>query len=79
MPRSGEQTREKILDAAHGLALRRGFGATSIDRVIEAAGITKGAFFYHFDNKGELGRALVERYARYEQTLIDEFVERAER
>ena len=79
MPRSGEQTREKILEAAQDLTLRRGFGATSIDRVIEAASITKGAFFYHFGSKNDLAHALVERFAQREESLTTEFVQKSER
>ena len=79
MPRSGEQTRERILEATQQLTLRRGFGATSIDRVIEAAGITKGAFFYHFASKNDLALALVERFAQREESLITDFVQKSER
>ena len=77
--RRGEVTRERILDEAHGLALGHGFGSTSIDKVIERAGVTKGAFFHHFKNKAELAQALVERYARQEHQLVAETMARAER
>jgi TetR/AcrR family transcriptional repressor of nem operon len=77
--RRGEQTREKILDVTQDLTLRRGFGATSIDLIIDAAGLTKGAFFYHFRSKNDLARALVERFAEVEKSLTTEFMEKAER
>ncbi len=79
MSRRGEETRQRILDATQDLTLRRGFGATSIDLIIESAGLTKGAFFYHFSNKNDLARALVERFAKHEETLTTEFTEKAER
>ena len=58
-----EDTRTRILDAAERLVLEHGFGSTTIDAVLDAAGSSKGAFFHHFSSKAELGRALVERYA----------------
>lgn len=79
MPRDGNITREKILDAAHELVLGSGFGGTSVDRIIAAAGVTKGTFFYHFPSKVELAHALVARYVQAEATLVKELLERAER
>jgi TetR/AcrR family transcriptional regulator, transcriptional repressor for nem operon len=74
VPRDGTATRERILDAAEGLVIEHGFAATSVDRVLEAASTSKGAFFHHFPTKTDLGRALVERYvaadlAHLEQAL----------
>lgn len=79
MPRSGEATRTRILDAAETLIMGHGLAGTSIDMVLEKAAITKGAFFYHFKSKSALARALVERYAAQEETLLDERLKRAER
>lgn len=74
----GEATRERILDATQALILEHGFSATSIDRVLEKTGMTKGAFFYHFKNKEALTRAIVERYARFEEAQVATVLERAE-
>ncbi|HUQ00758.1 MAG TPA: helix-turn-helix domain-containing protein [Aeromicrobium sp.] len=63
MPRDGTATRERILDAAQRLVIDRGFAATSIDAVLDAAATSKGAFFNHFPSKDALASALVERYA----------------
>lgn len=78
MPRDGNQTRERILDAASRLVVERGFGATTVDAVLEAAGTTKGAFFHHFASKAALGHALVERYAAGDHAMLEEFMARAE-
>lgn len=75
----GADTRERILDEAHTLALGHGFGSSSVDRIIERAGVTKGAFFHHFKSKADLAHALVERYARFEDELGAETMARAER
>ena len=63
MPRDGSATRTKIMDSAETLILGSGFAATSVDKVIEGAGITKGTFFYHFKSKAKLAEALVQRWA----------------
>ena len=79
MPRSGEATKEKILDATETLVYQHGFAATSLDNVLETAGLTKGAFFYHFKNKAELGRALIERYAVRDVAILEDTMGRAEK
>jgi TetR/AcrR family transcriptional repressor of nem operon len=79
MARSGAQTREKLLDAAEALIFDHGFSATSVDKVIARAGVTKGAFFHHFKSKAELGRAVVQRHAEREMALCDRILARAER
>ena len=56
MPKDGRLTKEKILDAAEALVLDHGYGATSIDQILEKTGITKGAFFYHFKSKAALAQ-----------------------
>lgn len=78
MRRDGEATHERILDAAEALILEHGYGGTSVDRVIEAAGLTKGAFFYHFKSKADLARALVERFARLDREQFERNMARAQ-
>lgn len=78
MPRDGSSTREKIMDAAEALILQSGFAGTSIDRIIDQAGITKGTFFYHFESKAELAHTLVERYAASDLDKLDTNMARAE-
>lgn len=79
MPRSGAKTRERIIDSAEGFVYQHGFAATSIDKVIEKAEITKGAFFYHFKSKADLGRALIQRYAERDLAHLDHTMTRAEK
>jgi len=58
--------------------MERGFAATSVDAIQEAAGISRGTFFYHFASKDELARALIERYARQDHELTESLMARAE-
>lgn len=78
MPRDGTRTRNALMDAAEALILDQGFSATSIDRLIERAGVTKGTFFHHFPSKGDLARALVDRYAAADLALFQANRARAE-
>lgn len=66
------------MDAAEALVLEQGFAATSIDRVIERAGVQKGTFFYHFKSKADLAQALVERYAARDGDHLMRTLERAD-
>ena len=79
MGRSGLATRERILDVTEALVFDHGFSATSIDKVLDRAGLTKGAFFYHFKSKADLGRAFVERYAERDIAQLDATMARAEK
>lgn len=57
----GEATREKILETAAELIHRKGFGATSINDLLEATGLKKGSLYFHFPGKDALGLAILEK------------------
>jgi len=73
----GERTRERILDLAYTSIVEKGFAATSIEELIEGAGISKSGFFYHFRDKGDLARSLLERYLAQTDTALDDLESRA--
>lgn len=79
MAKDGTATRNKILDSAKQLLLDHGYGGMSVDQVIEAAGITKGAFFHHFKSKNELAQALLDRYVEMDNVLLHDLIGRAEK
>lgn len=79
MPKDGEATKTRILDAAHALIMGHSLAGTSIDMVLEKAEITKGAFFYHFKSKAALARALIERYTAQDAAHFEEKLKRAEK
>jgi AcrR family transcriptional regulator len=74
----GEQTRERIMDIAQEGVLSKGFAATSIDEIICEAGITKSGFFYHFKDKNDLAKALLQRYLDNEWTVFDALFKQAD-
>lgn len=64
MRRTKEQaleTREGILDAAERVFFERGVSRTTLEQVACAAGVTRGAVYWHFRNKSDLFLALVAR------------------
>jgi TetR/AcrR family transcriptional repressor of nem operon len=64
-------TAERILDVAEALVQSRGFNGFSYADVAEELQITKAGLHYHFPGKGELGDALIERYAaRFAEALV---------
>lgn len=78
MSRNPESTRTKIKNAAESIILDNGFGATTVDAVIDKAGVSKGAFFHHFKSKSELGQVLVKRYAKKDAEHLEYTLEKAE-
>ena len=55
------QTRETILDAAEMLFYEKGVASTTLSQIAAAACLTRGAIYWHFQNKVELFRAMQER------------------
>lgn len=49
-----QRTRERIQDKARELFLQRGFDATSLEMIVRAAGVSKGAFYAHYPSKASL-------------------------
>ncbi|QNK64274.1 TetR/AcrR family transcriptional regulator [Pedobacter sp. PAMC26386] len=52
-------TRQAILRKSFEIIYRKGYQSTSIDEIIATMQVTKGAFFYHFKNKEEMGLSLI--------------------
>jgi TetR/AcrR family transcriptional repressor of nem operon len=77
--RDGESTRQKIMDVALDTIMSHGYSATSIDKIIEQVGITKGAFFYHFKSKNDLAKALIDNYAEADLRILGDGMARAEK
>ncbi len=63
-----EQTRDKILTVAADEIHKHGFKATSLSIILNQCNISKGALYYHFTNKLELG------YAVFEERFTPDFL-----
>ena len=49
-----ERTRRRVLQAARKVFARQGVARTSLEQVARAAGVTRGAVYWHFRNKADL-------------------------
>lgn len=63
-----DKTRQHLLDAAEMLFSKNGVMRTSLEQIARTAGVTRGAFYWHFANKAELIDAL---FARVEISAAD--------
>ena len=55
------QTRNRILDAAEQVFYDKGVSRTSLADIAAHAGVTRGAIYWHFENKGDLFTAMFDR------------------
>jgi TetR/AcrR family transcriptional repressor of nem operon len=56
------ESKTKLLDAAFHVVRAKGYSATRVEDICEAAGLTKGSFFHHFISKQDLALAAAERW-----------------
>ncbi len=63
-------TKEQLLQAAQALILMKGFTATSLDEVCEAAGVTKGSLFHYFKTKEDLGVAVINYFWAGQKRMV---------
>lgn len=56
-----QATRSHILDTAERVFEERGVSGTSLNEIAKAAGLTRGAIYWHFQNKADLFNAMMER------------------
>ncbi|MDQ7727088.1 TetR family transcriptional regulator [Halomonas sp. SpR8] len=65
-------TREALLEAAEEMFFAKGVARTSLEQIARHAGLTRGAVYWHFKNKGDLFMALIEQVRMPFQSLMDE-------
>ena len=52
--KKGEKRKQKLLQIAYKLFLQNGYEDTSVDAIIEEAGIAKGTYYYYFETKEQM-------------------------
>ncbi|WP_438008770.1 TetR/AcrR family transcriptional regulator [Sorangium sp. So ce321] len=62
-PDATRDSRSQLVDAAIRMIRSKGYVATRVEDVCEAAGLTKGSFFHHFKSKEDVALAAAERFA----------------
>src|SRR5512147_1401810 len=71
MQQRSEETRSRILEAAIKLFSHRGYNKASVDDICAEAGISKGAFYHHFESKQALFRALLDSWLKAIDNAIE--------
>lgn len=71
-----ERTRETILDAAETTFLAQGVSRTTLAHIAQAAGVTRGAIYWHFEDKAALFDALLERVRIPLDEIVDDAAQR---
>lgn len=59
MTRKNPERRQELMAAAQQLFYTKGYENTSVNDIIQAAGVSKGAFYHHFDSKTAVLEAIV--------------------
>lgn len=73
-PRQRDRRAAEILDAAAALFVEKGVAATSIDDIVDRAGVAKGTFYHYFRDRTAMLEALRERYAQHFADMAAEAV-----
>lgn len=68
--KAAEVRRAELIDCAQALFLAKGYERTTINEVIAATGLSKGAFYHHFRAKEDLLEAIVERFGRQATAFV---------
>ena len=63
-------SRTRLLDTAMQVIRAKGYSGTTVDDICSAAGLTKGAFFHHFESKEDLALAAAAHFSQMAERLF---------
>lgn len=69
-----EQTIEQILSISAKLFIEKGYDKTSIQDIINALGMSKGAIYHHFKSKEEILNAVLEQRSNYNTQMFSNLI-----
>lgn len=69
---------QRLMAAATRLFSERGYDRTSVQEIVEAAGVTKGALYHYFGSKDDLLHEIYGRLLRLQQERLDAYADAAE-
>lgn len=79
MAAKGEQTRERLIQAATDMILETGYAGMSLEELLKATALTKGAFFHHFKSKADLASAVLSRFIERDNEAMQRRSEEVDR
>lgn len=65
-----QATRNRILDAAEDVFHEQGVAGTALEDIARAAGVTRGAIYWHFRNKADVFSAMCERVRKPMEAMV---------
>ena len=74
MTRKNPERRQELMTVAQHLFYTKGYENTSVNDIIKAAGVSKGAFYHHFDSKTAILEAIVEQMMGQAFTDLQEII-----
>lgn len=69
--KKGEKRKQELLKIAYGMFLEKGYENTSVDEIIEAAGIAKGTYYYYFESKEQMLEEVIDMMLDAETAKAD--------
>lgn len=72
MPETRHESKTKLLEAALSVIRAKGYSATRLEDICDAAGLTKGSFFHHFKSKEELAIAAADYWSDTTMEFFEE-------
>nr|BFE82734.1 TetR/AcrR family transcriptional regulator [Planobispora longispora] len=75
MSQDQEPVRQRLLGEATRLFAERGFESTSVQEIVSAAGVTKGAMYHYFDSKDDLLHEIYARVLRLQTDRLNHFAD----
>ena len=76
--KAADVRRHEILTAAYRLFVRDGYDATTVNAILEELGLSKGAFYHHFESKDEVLQALARTMAEQMRANLAPFLARSD-
>lgn len=73
-----QASRQALLRAGLAQLTEFGYVAVRLDDIVEVAGVTKGAFYYHFRSKADYGAVLIAEYDAFFRARIAQSLERTD-
>src|SRR3954468_7586793 len=70
----GQRTRQMIIERTAAVFDSQGFAAATLNQLVASAGLTRGAFYFHFDSKDALAEAIVQTQQERWEPVVEELI-----
>lgn len=80
MPRkyNPKQTLENIISVSAKLFSEKGYDKTSMQDIVDALGMSKGAIFHHFNSKEDIFNAVMQKQSEYAEQVLNQWIDEME-